>query len=280
MSTKKALKGSLGALGVMVISQIIAKLLGGLLVVLMFPRGLCNIIIGVTYIFATYIILKVYVTKRLKLNMEEVGISKFHINIKWTMVAIFLPLSVLVVFLMFPGTYINSNMSGDKIFSTLGAGIMFIGMGSGFVEEMVFRGVIMNLFKNRWNIRVGILISSILFGAIHIIGMKFSILNYLLVLIAVTLVGIMLSLIVLESNSIWNGVIIHALWNIILIGGALKISDQPDKDSIVTYVLNTKNRAFTGGEFGIESSVIAIVGFLIVILFTLLEIRRKDNAIV
>lgn len=275
MSTKKALGGSFGALIVLIISQVIALLVGNLLVIAGLSKGLCNIIAGAIYIYAAYIILKFYAIKMLKINITEIGIPKFHINIKWIIVAILLPTIVMVIFLMFPGTYVSSYMSVNDIFSTLGAGIMFTGIAAGFVEEMIFRGVMLNLLKNRWNTKIAILVPSVLFGIVHIIGMNFSTLSCLLVLIAGTMVGIMFSLIALENNSIWNSGIVHALWNIVIIGGALKISEKPDEYSVITYVLDTKNVAFTGGEFGIESSIIAVVGFFVVILFTLFIMRKK-----
>ena len=45
-------------------------------------------------------------------------------------------------------------MNSNQIFSTLSAGIAFTGIAAGFVEEMVFRGVILNLLKEKWNIKV------------------------------------------------------------------------------------------------------------------------------
>ena len=86
----------------------------------------------------------------------------------------------------FSGKYVSSGMNSNQIFSTLSAGIAFTGIAAGFVEEMVFRGVILNLLKEKWNIKVAVLIPSVLFGLVHIIGMDFSIISSLLVLIAGT----------------------------------------------------------------------------------------------
>lgn len=120
--------------------------------------------------------------------------------------------------------------------------------------------------KTRWNRRVAIILPSVLFGAVHIIGMDFSASSCLLVLAAGTMVGIMFSLIALESGSIWNGGIMHCLWNIIIIGGGLTVSEAVDPYAVMTYVLDTKNFPITGGEFGIESSVIAVSGYVLVAL--------------
>lgn len=49
-----------------------------------------------------------------------------------------------------------------------------------------------------------------------------------------------------------------------IIGGGLAIGEKMDKYSVMTYVLNSKDFAITGGEFGIESSVISLFGYIIV----------------
>jgi membrane protease YdiL (CAAX protease family) len=179
------------------------------------------------------------------------------------------------LYLLFPGEYVSSEMNGTQIFSTLSVGIVFTGIAAGFVEEMVFRGFILNLLKNKWNIRIAIFIPAVLFGAVHVIGMNFSILSCLLVLIAGTMVGIMFSLIELENNSIWNSGIVHAIWNIIIIGGGLTVNEAFNEYSVMTYVLTSKNFAITGGEFGIESSIIAVIGYMLVSMFAYYMTKRK-----
>ena len=59
-------------------------------------------------------------------------------------------------------------MNGNQIFNTLSAGGAFTGIAAGFVEEMVFRGVILNALKKRWNIKVAVIVPSMLFGIVHV----------------------------------------------------------------------------------------------------------------
>lgn len=106
--------------------------------------------------------------------------------------------------------------------------------------------------------------------------MDFSIISSLLVLIAGTMVGIMFSMVVaIESGSVWNSGIVHSLWNILIIGGGLSISEKADEYSVMTYVLDLKDFVFTGGEFGIESSIIALLGYVIVTLAAICMIKKK-----
>ena len=107
--------------------------------------------------------------------------------------------------------------------------------------------------------------------------MDFSIISSLLVLIAGTMVGIMFSMVAIESGSVWNSGIVHSLWNILIIGGGLSISEKADEYSVMTYVLDSKDFVFTGGEFGIESSVISLFGYIIVAGIAFFMIRSRKN---
>ena len=78
------------------------------------------------------------------------------------------------------------------------------------------------------------------------------------------LAGIMFSMIAIESGSVWNSGIVHAIWNMVMIGGGLAIGQKADQFSVMTYVLDAKSFAVTGGEFGIEASVISLMGYIIV----------------
>ena len=170
---------------------------------------------------------------------------------------------------------LTSAHCAKEIFETLGAGVFFIGIAAGFVEEMVFRGVILNCLKERWNLKVAVILPSLLFGIVHILGTEYSLGSCLLVIVAGTMVGIMFSFIAIESGSVWNSGIVHALWNIIIIGGGLSIGDKVNEDAILSYVLDTKSFALTGGEFGIESSLIALLAYLGVIIITWIMIKKK-----
>lgn len=119
-------------------------------------------------------------------------------------------------------------------------------------------------FKEKWNRKVAVIVPSVLFGMVHILGMDFSIGSCLQVLVAGTMAGIMFSMIAIESGSVWNSGIVHAIWNIVMIGGGLAIGQKADQFSVMTYVLDAKSFAVTGGEFGMEASVISLVGYIIV----------------
>ena len=277
MKTSRVILGSLLAIVSLVASQIGAELLSSLFHLLGLPLGFCNMIAGVLYLLLAYLLLRLLSEKYLHMDMASIRLPRFSIKMKWLAAAVLLPAAVKGVFLLLPGEFVSSEMTKSQIFTTLSAGIMFTGIAAGFVEEMVFRGVIMGLLKERWNTAVAILVPSVLFAAVHLIGMDFTLTSCLLVLVAGTMVGIMFSLIALEGNSVWNSGIVHAFWNIIIIGGGLAIGGEMDEYSVMTYVLQSKSLVLTGGEFGIESSGIALVGYFVVTTFTLCLIKRAKG---
>ena len=275
MKTNKVIIGSIAAIFVLVFSQIGAQLVASAFHLAGVSIGICNIIAGIIYILLSYFLLNVLVSKFLK---TDIRILRITVNVKWIVAAIALPVIVKGIFLLLPGEFVSSGMDKSQIFTTLSSGIVFTGFAAGLVEEMVFRGVIMSLIRERWNIKAAILVPSVLFASVHLIGMNFSALSCILVLAAGTMVGIMFSMIAMESDSVWNSGIVHSIWNIIIIGGGLSISEKANEYSVMTYVLDSKSFAITGGEFGIEASVIALIGYIVVTLIAFVMIKKRTKS--
>lgn len=101
ISSKKAIGGSIVAILVLLVSQVVAQLLASVLVIIKIPTGICNIVAGVLYFVFTYFLLKVLMSKILKLNMADYGFAKIGLKFKWCLIAIVLPLIVTGVYLLF-----------------------------------------------------------------------------------------------------------------------------------------------------------------------------------
>ena len=71
-------------------------------------------------------------------------------------------------------------------------------------EELVFRGFLLNLWRHRWGLRWGIFLSSLAFGAAHFQYTIFA---------AVT--GALLCLVYLRFGTLWQGTILHSLYNLV-----------------------------------------------------------------
>ena len=63
MSTKKAIGGSVVAIVILLVSQMMAQFLAVPFVLLNVPLGLCNVVAGIGYLVLYYLLLNLYVKK-------------------------------------------------------------------------------------------------------------------------------------------------------------------------------------------------------------------------
>lgn len=95
--------------------------------------------------------------------------------------------------------------------STIDAFVMLI--LAGFIaplgEELLFRGVLYSLFRERWGIWISVLLSSLLFAIIH---------GNIAVGLTGFLLGIVAAIVFEYSGSLWTAVLVHSVNNSLKIG--------------------------------------------------------------
>lgn len=259
---------------ILAVSQSIALAIGGMLVFMKIPAYVCAVVSAILYSLLTYLGIKFVIARIFKLNLQEIGIKKFGFSPKWCITAILLPLTVVAVFICMDGDWSVLPEDTYTKITTAVNGIVFYSISAGIVEEMIFRCAIMGIIRKNYNIKSAVIIPSVLFGLVHIIGNDLDIISIIQLVIAGTMVGIMFSLVLLESSSFWNNALVHALWNMSTIG-ILHIGTESSDFSVYTYVLKSDNNIITGGDFGIEASVVAVIGYIAVNLTAFLFIRKK-----
>ena len=124
----------------------------------------------------------------------------------WGGIGLILPLVVTGFYLLFTeGTYTPSTLPSDKTLALTFYTLCIVGVGAGIGEEFLFRGVIMGILEKEFNLKVALFFPSILFGLLHASHLpQPTFLDLSLLLIGGTAVGIMFSLIALQSRSIWT----------------------------------------------------------------------------
>lgn len=280
MKTGKLILTIVVSIVFLVLASLLSQhLLMGLLASAGVPAWLCQIVGGLLYAVLTYIMVRLYCTKYLKEEMEAFCIPKCRIQLKWTVAAVVLPVMVSAVYLLLHGSFVKNPLDTGTKLACVTRGVFIVGLGAGVVEELLFRGLLMNVVIKQYGRVVGILAPAALFASLHILGTDFSLLSCLQVMAAGTLVGVMLSLIALEGRSVWNSAVVHGVWNMIIIGGGLTIGTEVNEYSVSSYVLETRNFLLTGGEFGIESSVVAIAGYIAVGLAAVWMMRRGQRSV-
>ncbi|MEG0249464.1 MAG: type II CAAX endopeptidase family protein [Peptostreptococcus sp.] len=263
----------------LILSQLISISTKDLLIKIGVGEWFGLILSGILYALITFIATKFYIKKYVKLDLFKDRITSVKIKAIWVIFAIAMPVIVVFVMMQFPGKLVKlNNLSKDGINNII-AGIFFIGIGAGFAEEFVFRGLIFSAFEAKWNKYIAIFIPSIVFGMIHLIGSDYNLVNAVQIIVSGSLVGIFFSVVAYVSDSVWNSAIIHSVWNIFMIGGLINIANKSDNMSVYNYILDTKSFLITGGEFGIEASVISIFAYIIAILLACLTYRFKAKNI-
>ena len=100
----------------------------------------------------------------------------------------------------------------------------------------------------------------------HIPSMEeFSVAGILLLVISGTLVGIMFSLITYKGNSISNSSLLHAVWNFVFVTDMIHITTAQGiyGEPVFSIIIPSDHVLVTGAGFGVEASIIAIIGVFI-----------------
>ena len=219
-----------------------------------------------------------YVNKVLKKPLRDFRICKPRNIVIWTLCGLALPVAVSAFFILFTqGTFTASGFDTAQNIRIILRAVFSSCLVAGITEELIFRGLIMRLLENRWNKAVAVVVPSVCFGLLHILNIEApNVSDIIILVIAGTAVGIMFSLIAIESGSIWASAFVHGVWNLVIIGGILEIGAEPSS-SIFTYTLASRSALLTGGAFGIESSLPSIVGYFVVICLALILLRNTSR---
>ena len=273
ISTKQVVIAVFSALGILILSQLIAILIGSSVVMLGAIEALGNAVTAVLYPLLTLVGINMLCKKVLKKSMAECGITNYRCKPVWIIASFLMPMLVIGVLCLMPGHWERgAKQDTIQLMNLLSGAIFFTGMAVGIVEEIVFRGIIMKALEWRWNRKVGIIVPSVLFGAIHVIGNKMSIVSFIQLVLAGSLVGILFSLVTYECGNIWSSAMMHGIWNMFMCSGIIHIAKEPVQDTLYNYILETDSALLSGGEFGIEASVVSIAAYM---LFAILAVRVK-----
>jgi len=124
-------------------------------------------------------------------------------------------------------------------------------------EEVVFRGVLFRLLEGGLGTTAALILTAVLFGALHAGNPGASYLSTLAVGLEA---GVLLATAYAWSRSLWLVIGLHFAWNFTeggLFGAA--VSGTPTHGLLMVTLSRTASDAVTGGAFGPEASVIAVV---------------------
>lgn len=236
------------------------------------------VISAILYPLFTFLCLKITIEKLLKIPLNTLRFRRFKLNIAGIAIAILMPAVVVTAYLFMQGEWVESGISQAEKITVAVTGICYYSIAAGIVEEMVFRGAVMGLLEKWKNIKIAMIVPSVLFGLIHILNGALSPVSLIQLAAAGTVVGILFSMIAYYYGGFWNNAFVHALWNASTIG-VMHIGTEPYENSIYTYVLRSRSMMITGGDFGIEASLISIIAYsLFIVILALMLIKKERTA--
>jgi uncharacterized protein len=82
-------------------------------------------------------------------------------------------------------------------------------------EELIFRGLILNRWAQKWNLPRSVIATSLLFGFLHINP------------IGISMLGLLLALLYLKTKTLWAPIAVHSMNNFIVFCVTIITPDQP-----------------------------------------------------
>lgn len=129
-----------------------------------------------------------------------------------------------------------------------------------FVEETLFRGYILRNFMRSFNKYIVLLISSVLFAALHGFNPNFDMFSFLSLFFA----GMALGISYIYTKNLWFPIGLHLSWNFFQSIFGFNVSGQNFYSLFRTQITN--ETLLNGGKFGFENSILGIIAEIAIVL--------------
>lgn len=162
---------------------------------------------------------------------------------------------------------------------TVGRGLLtglLLGLGSAFGEEVVMRGILLRVLIGKVGTMVALAITSLMFGLLHLGNPHSSLLGAAGVALQA---GFLFGAAYLLTRRLWLAIGIHAAWNFTQTAiFGLNVSGVPTEPGLLVAQLHGPEW-LSGGDVGIEGSIITIMlGLIVSLLLLRAAVARKPVA--
>jgi membrane protease YdiL (CAAX protease family) len=179
---------------------------------------------------------------------------------------------VLIAMLYASGHY---QINGLAFPNRLVSAVIFA-LGTAIWEEVTFRGLLFRVTEQAFGTWVGVVVSAIAFGALHGLNPNASLAASIAIILES---GILLAAAYFATRTLWLPIGLHFGWNFAedFIFG-VRVSRHAARPAIVEGTL-TGSSLWTGGAYGLESSILAI-GLAAILSAVLIAIAIRSREIV
>jgi hypothetical protein len=138
-------------------------------------------------------------------------------------------------------------------------------------EEILIRGIIFRILEEKLGSYIALIITAIIFGGLHVANPNSTLLSGLCVGIEA---GFLMGAAYIYARNLWFPIAIHFAWNFMQSGifGAVTSGNEKTASLLTTKI--TGSQLITGGEFGPEGTIQAIL-FCVVAAIVLLKLSKN-----
>lgn len=148
---------------------------------------------------------------------------------------------------------------------------VYLALISGYTEELMFRGVFFRIFEQGLGSWIALIISSIIFGFMHMVNPNATVLSSVFISLEA---GLLMAGAYMLTRRLWMSMGIHFAWNFTLGGVWGTPVSGLDHPGMFRGVL-TGPELITGGSFGIEASIVtALIATGLGVVFIYMAMQR------
>lgn len=149
-------------------------------------------------------------------------------------------------------------------------------LSSGFLEELLFRGVLFRIVEEWLGSWISIIVSSVVFGLVHLINPDATLLGAIFISVEA---GLLLAAAYMVTRRLWMSIGFHVSWNYTqsaIFGGI--VSGGIAEPGLIKPILDGPD-LLTGGQFGLEASLTAFLLCTTTGVILLVMAVRKGNVV-
>ena len=143
------------------------------------------------------------------------------------------------------------------------------------LEEILLRGIVFRITEERWGSTIAFLVSSVIFAGLHLVNPHVTVISTACVMA----VSLLLGAAYMYYRSLWVPIAFHFAWNFTQNGIFGAITSGHEKTSSLLKTQISGPTMLTGGPFGPEGSIQAVLLCLIAALIVLRQLEKEDKLI-
>lgn len=142
------------------------------------------------------------------------------------------------------------------------------------LEEILLRGIVFRITEEKWGSVIALIISGLIFAGLHLVNPHVTLVS----VVCIIVVGVLLGAAYMYYRNLWVPIAIHFAWNFTQNGifGAVTSGNETTSSLLTTQI--TGPELLTGGQFGPEGSIQAVL-FCFIAAAVIIRLLYKQDKI-